>query len=44
VFLTKVEHDPFMDENEIFMQKNDERLLVEKEDYQRGLQNAIMQF
>jgi hypothetical protein len=44
VFLTKEEHDPFMDENEIFMQKNDERLLVEKEDYQRGLQNAIMQF
>jgi hypothetical protein len=44
VFFTKEEHDPFMDANEIFMQKNDERLLVEKEDYQRGLQNVIMQF
>jgi hypothetical protein len=44
VFLTKEEHDQFMDANEIFMQDNDERLLVEKEDYQTGLQNAIMQF
>jgi hypothetical protein len=44
VFLTKEEHDQFMDANEIFMQENDERLSVEKEDYQTGLQNAIMQF
>jgi hypothetical protein len=33
-----------MDANEIFMQENDEMLSVEKEDYQTGLQNAIMQF
>jgi hypothetical protein len=26
------------------MQENDERLSVEKEDYQTGMQNAIMQF
>jgi hypothetical protein len=44
VFLTKEEHDQFMDANEIFMQENDERLFVEREDYQTGLQNAIMQF
>jgi hypothetical protein len=44
VFLTKEEHDQFMDANEIFMQENDERLSVEREDYQTGLQNAIMQF
>jgi hypothetical protein len=43
VFLTKEEHDRFMDANDIFMQENDERLSVEKEDYQKGLQNAIMQ-
>jgi hypothetical protein len=33
VFFTKEEHDQFMDANEIVMRKNDERLLVEKEDY-----------
>jgi hypothetical protein len=33
-----------MDANEIFMQENDETLIVEREDYQVGLQNAIMQF
>jgi hypothetical protein len=44
VFLTKEEHDQFMDANDLFMQDNDERLSVEKEDYQKGLQNSIMQF
>jgi hypothetical protein len=44
VFLTKEEHDQLMDSNEIFMQENDERLSVEREDYQTRLQNAIMQF
>ena len=44
VFLTKEEHNQFMDANEIFMQENDDRLLVEREDYQTELQNAIMQF
>jgi hypothetical protein len=33
-----------MDANEIFMQENDERLSVENEYYQTGMQNAIMQF
>ena len=33
-----------MDANEIFMQENNERLSVEREDYQTWLQNAIMQF
>jgi hypothetical protein len=31
-----------MDANEVFMQENDERLSVEKEDYQKGMQNVIM--
>jgi hypothetical protein len=42
--LTKEEHDQFMDANEIFMQDEEERLSVEREYYQTGLQNAIMQF
>jgi hypothetical protein len=44
VLLNKEEHDQFMDENDIFMQENDERLSVENEEYQKGLQNAIMKF
>jgi hypothetical protein len=44
VFLTKEEHDQFMDANEIFMQEEEERLSVEREDYQTGMHNAIMQF
>jgi hypothetical protein len=44
VFLTKEEHDQFMDASEIFLQDEEERLSVEREDYQTGLQNAIMQF
>jgi hypothetical protein len=44
VFLTKEEHDQFMDASEIFLQDEEERLSVEKEDYETGLQNAIMQF
>jgi hypothetical protein len=44
VFLTKEEHDQFMDASEIFLQDEEERVSVEKEDYETGLQNAIMQF
>jgi hypothetical protein len=44
VFLTKEEHDQFMDASEIFLQDEEERLSVEREDYQEGLQDAIMQF
>jgi hypothetical protein len=44
VFFTKEEHDQFMDANEIFMQDEEERLSVEREDYEEGLNNAIMQF
>jgi hypothetical protein len=44
VFFTKEEHDQFMDDNEILMQENDETLSVEREHYQIGLHNAIMQF
>jgi hypothetical protein len=42
--LTKEEHDQFMDASEIFLQDEEERLLVETEDYKTGLQNSIMQF
>jgi hypothetical protein len=44
VFLTKEEHDQFMDASEIFLQDEEERLSVETKDYQTGLQNSIMQF
>ena len=44
ISLTKEEHDQFVDANEIFMQDDEERVSVEKEDYETGLQNAIMQF
>jgi hypothetical protein len=44
VFLTKEEHDQFMDASEIFLQDEEERVSVEKEDYETGLQNTIMQF
>ena len=33
-----------MDASEIFLQDEEERVSVEKEDYETGLQNAIMQF
>ena len=33
VFFTKEEHDQFMDANEIFMQEDEERLSIEKENY-----------
>jgi hypothetical protein len=33
-----------MDANDIFMKENDERFSVENEDYQKGLQNVIIQF
>jgi hypothetical protein len=44
VFLTKEEHDQFMDASEIFLQGEEERVSVEREDYETGLKNAIMQF
>jgi hypothetical protein len=44
VFLTKEEHDQFMDASEIFLQDEEERVSVEREDYETGLQNSIMQF
>jgi hypothetical protein len=44
VFLTKEEHDQFMDVSEILLQDEEERVSVEREDYETGLQNAIMQF
>ena len=43
IFLSKEEHDQFVDANKIFLQDDEERVSVEKEDYQIGLQNAIMQ-
>jgi ribonuclease HI len=44
VFLTKEEHDKFMDENDKFMQENDDMLSMETKEYKKGYQNAIMQF
>jgi hypothetical protein len=44
VFLTKEEHNQFMDASETFLHDEEERLSVEMEDYQIGLKNAIMQF
>ena len=42
VFLTKEEHDQFMDASEIILQDEEERVLVEREDYETGLKNTIM--
>jgi hypothetical protein len=42
VFLTKEEHDQFMDASEIFLQDEEERVSVEREDYEVGLKNSIM--
>jgi len=44
VFLNKEEHDQFMDASEIFLQDEEERILVEREYYETELQNSIMQF
>jgi hypothetical protein len=44
VFLTKEEHDQFMDANDKFMQENDDMLSMETKEYKKGYQNAIMQF
>jgi hypothetical protein len=44
VFLTKEEHDQFIDASEVFLQDEEERVSVEEDDYEAGLQNAIMQF
>jgi hypothetical protein len=43
VFLTKEEHDQFMDANDKFMQENDDMLSMETKEYKKGYQNAIMQ-
>jgi hypothetical protein len=42
VFLTKEEHDQFMDENDNFMKDNDDILSMEIEYFKKGYQNAIM--
>jgi hypothetical protein len=44
IFLTKKEHDQFVDANEIFLQDDTERVSVEKEDYETSLKNSIMKF
>jgi hypothetical protein len=44
VFFTKEEHDQIMDASDIFSQDKEERVSVEREYYDIGLQNAIMQF
>jgi hypothetical protein len=33
-----------MDAREIFLQDEEDRVLVEREDYETGLKNTIMQF
>jgi hypothetical protein len=42
VFITKGEHDQFMDANDKFMQENDDMLSSEKEEFGKGYHNAIM--
>jgi hypothetical protein len=44
MFLTKVEHDQFMDENDGFMIENDDILLSKTKEFREGYHNAIMQF
>jgi hypothetical protein len=44
VFFTKEEHDQFMDASEIFLQDEEERVSVERGDYETRLKNTIMQF
>jgi hypothetical protein len=44
VFLTKEEHDKFIEENDKFMQERNDMLLMETKEYKKGYQNAIMQF
>jgi hypothetical protein len=43
VFLTKGEHDQFMDVHDEFMQENDDMLSSEKKEFRKGYHNAIMQ-
>jgi hypothetical protein len=42
--LTKEEHDQFMDASGIFLQDEEERVSIEREYYETGLQKTIMQF
>jgi hypothetical protein len=44
VFFKKEEHNQCIDASEIFLQDEEERISLEREDYEAGLQNAIMQF
>ena len=44
VFLTKEDHDQFMDANDKFMQENDDFMSMESHEYRKGYQNSIMQF
>jgi hypothetical protein len=44
VFLTKGEHDQFMDVNDGFMLENDDTLSSETKEFRKGYHNAIMQF
>jgi hypothetical protein len=44
VFLTKEEHDQFMDANDKFMQENDDLLSMETKEYKKEIQNTILQF
>ena len=42
VFLTKEEHDQFMDANDKFIQDNDDMLSLEIEQFKKGYENSIM--
>ena len=44
VFFTKEEHDQLMDASEILLQDEEEMVSIEREYYETGLKNAIMQF
>jgi hypothetical protein len=42
VFLTKEEHDQFMDANDTFMKDNDDMFPLETKEFRKGYHNAIM--
>jgi hypothetical protein len=43
VFLTKEEHDQFMEANGKFMHDNNDMLSMETKEFNKGYKNAIMQ-
>jgi hypothetical protein len=43
MFLTKGEHDQFMDAHDEFMHENDDMLSSEIKEFRKGYRNAIMQ-